>query len=75
MTRTREDEKKEEKKGDANLFYASYDYDELINRDKASLDIFWLRDETLEESNKFLDLDVLAPGNCGKSRSRPGTVP
>ena len=35
-------------------------YDELINRDKASLDIFWLRDESLEESDNLPDPDVLA---------------
>ena len=33
---------------------------ELINRDKASLDIFWLRDESLEESDNLPDPDVLA---------------
>jgi type I restriction enzyme M protein len=38
----------------------AYDYDELINRDKASLDIFWLRDESLEESDNLPDPDVLA---------------
>jgi hypothetical protein len=27
----------------------------LFNRNKASLDIFWLRDESLEESNNLLD--------------------
>jgi type I restriction enzyme M protein len=37
-----------------------YDYDELINRDKASLDIFWLRDESLEESDNLPDPDVFA---------------
>ena len=31
-----------------------------INRDKASLDIFWLRDESLEESDNLPDPDVLA---------------
>ena len=30
------------------------------NRDKASLDIFWLRDESLEESDNLPDPDVLA---------------
>ncbi|MBI3000705.1 MAG: hypothetical protein HYY46_19975 [Deltaproteobacteria bacterium] len=30
------------------------------NRDKASLDIFWLRDESLEESNNLPNPDVLA---------------
>ena len=36
------------------------DYEELINRDKASLDIFWLRDESLEDSDNLPDPDVLA---------------
>jgi len=40
--------------------WRSYDYEELINRDKASLDIFWLRDESLEESDNLPDPDVLA---------------
>jgi type I restriction enzyme M protein len=40
--------------------WRSYDYDELISRDKASLDIFWLRDESLEESDNLPDPDVLA---------------
>ena len=40
--------------------WRSYDYDALINRDKASLDIFWLRDESLEESDNLPDPDVLA---------------
>ena len=35
--------------------WRAYDYDELINRDKASLDIFWLRDESLEESDNLPD--------------------
>ena len=30
------------------------------NRDKASLDIFWLRDESLEDSDNLPDPDVLA---------------
>ena len=37
-----------------------YDYDELIARDKASLDIFWLRDESLGESDNLLDPDFIA---------------
>jgi type I restriction enzyme M protein len=32
----------------------------FYNRDKASLDIFWLRDESLEESDNLPDPDVLA---------------
>ena len=32
----------------------------LLNRDKDSLDIFWFREESLEESANLLDPDVLA---------------
>jgi type I restriction enzyme M protein len=37
-----------------------YEYDELIARDKASLDIFWLRDETLADSDNLPPPDVIA---------------
>ena len=40
--------------------WRSYTYDEIINRDKASLDIFWLRDESLEDSANLPDPHVLA---------------
>ncbi|MDI6801717.1 MAG: hypothetical protein QMD01_06700 [Thermodesulfovibrionales bacterium] len=32
----------------------------MINRDKASLDIFWLKDESLEESDNLPEPDVIA---------------
>ena len=44
------------------------DYEELINRDKASLDIFWLRDESLNESDNLPYADVLA------KEIAPGTI-
>jgi type I restriction enzyme M protein len=37
-----------------------FTYDELIKRDKASLDIFWLKDESLEDSANLPDPDVIA---------------
>jgi len=37
-----------------------YTYDEIISRDKASLDIFWLRDNDLEDSANLPDPQVLA---------------
>lgn len=37
-----------------------YTYEELIARDKANLDIFWLRDDSLEESANLPSPDVLA---------------
>jgi type I restriction enzyme M protein len=40
--------------------WRSYAYDELIQRDKCSLDIFWLRDESLEATDNLPDPDVIA---------------
>jgi len=37
-----------------------YDYDELAKRDKANLDLFWLKDNSLEDSDDLPDPDVLA---------------
>ena len=45
------------------MCWPAYDYDELINRDKASPDIFLLRDESLEETDNPPDPDVLAQEN------------
>ena len=40
--------------------WRAYDYDELIARDKVSLDLFWIRDESLEDSATLPDPDILA---------------
>jgi type I restriction enzyme M protein len=40
--------------------WRAYDYGELIARDKSSLDIFWLKDDSLEDSANLPDPDVLA---------------
>ena len=40
--------------------WRAFTYDELIQRDKASLDIFWLRDESLEDSADLADPDAIA---------------
>ena len=37
-----------------------FDYEELKKRDKLNLDIFWIRDESLEESDNLPDPDVIA---------------
>jgi type I restriction enzyme M protein len=51
-----------------------YDYDEISKRDKANLDIFWLRDKSLEDSDDLPDpdgswrqeiADDLQTGPCG----------
>jgi type I restriction enzyme M protein len=40
--------------------WRAFDHEELINRDKASLDIFWLKDESLEESENLPEPGILA---------------
>ncbi len=40
--------------------FKAFTYDELVQRDKASLDIFWLKDESLEDSATLPDPDVIA---------------
>jgi hypothetical protein len=40
--------------------FRAFDFDELVRRDKASLDIFWLKDESLEDSANLPDPDVIA---------------
>jgi type I restriction enzyme M protein len=37
-----------------------YTYDEIMQRDKVNLDIFWLKDKSLEDSANLPDPDVLA---------------
>ena len=37
-----------------------FDYNELIKRDKVSLDIFWLKDDSLEDSANLPEPDVIA---------------
>jgi type I restriction enzyme M protein len=40
--------------------FKSFTYEELIKRDKLNLDIFWLKDESLEDSANLPDPDVIA---------------
>ena len=40
--------------------FKAFTYDELIQRDKVSLDIFWLKDDSIEDSANLPDPDVLA---------------
>jgi len=38
----------------------SYEYEELVQRDKCSLDVFWLEDESLEASDSLPEPDLIA---------------
>ena len=40
--------------------WRKYSYDEIIKRDKTSLDIFWIKDKTLEEAENLPDPSVIA---------------
>src|SRR5262245_37822056 len=40
--------------------WRTFSYEELLQRDKVSLDIFWLKDESLEASVNLPDPDVIA---------------
>ena len=63
-------------KGVGSLFtlsWRAYDYEELINRGKANLDIFWLRDESLEESDNLPDPRHSRPGKSSKTSKPPSS--
>ena len=40
--------------------WRSFHYDELMKRDKVNLDIFWLKDKSLEDSNDLPEPEILA---------------
>jgi len=40
--------------------FRKFSYDEIINRDKTNLDIFWLKDDSLADLDNLPDPDVLA---------------
>ena len=40
--------------------FKGFTYDELMQRDKVSLDIFWLKDESLEDSENLPEPGILA---------------
>lgn len=48
------------KDGPADGRWRSFSYEELLKRDKLNLDIFWLRDKSLEDSENLPEPDVLA---------------
>jgi type I restriction enzyme M protein len=40
--------------------FKGFTYEELLKRDKLNLDIFWLKDESLEDSANLPDPDIIA---------------
>ena len=54
------DNRFERKEGGEGGRFKSFTYDELMQRDKVNLDIFWLKDESLEDSDNLPEPEVLA---------------
>jgi len=40
--------------------FHSFEYDDLLKRDKVNLDIFWLKDDSLEDSANLPEPDIIA---------------
>jgi type I restriction enzyme M protein len=40
--------------------WRAFDYEDLLKRDKVNLDIFWLKDKSLEDSNDLPEPEILA---------------
>jgi type I restriction enzyme M protein len=51
-----------------------FTYDEIVARDKVSLDLFWLRDESLEDSANLPDPHILAQEIADDLRSALGQI-
>ena len=51
-----------------------YSYDEIVSRDKVSLDVFWLRDESLEDAADLPEPHVLAREIADDLRSALGQM-
>lgn len=54
-------ERKETRSGEnPNGRWRKYSYDDVVSRDKTSLDIFWVKDESLADLDNLPDPDILA---------------
>jgi len=40
--------------------FKPFKYDDLVKRDKVSLDIFWIKDESLEDTENLPEPDIIA---------------
>ena len=50
--------------------WRAYDYDELMKRDEANLDIFWLKDKSLADEDDLPEPDALAQEIAATCRPR-----
>ncbi|MDH5190056.1 MAG: hypothetical protein OEW89_02275 [Gammaproteobacteria bacterium] len=54
------DDRSKRRESKKNERWKSFTYDELIARDKTNLDIFWLKDDSLEDTENLPAPDILA---------------
>ena len=54
--------------------WRAFGYNEIVARDKVSLDLFWLRDESLEDSANLPDPNILAQEIADDLRSALGQI-
>lgn len=54
--------------------WRSFTFDEIAARDKCSLDLFWLRDESLEDSASLPEPHILAQEIADDLRSALGQI-
>jgi len=54
--------------------WRAFSYDEIVARDKVSLDLFWLRDESLEDSANLPDPHILAQEIADDLRAALGQI-
>ena len=54
--------------------WRAFTYDDIVARDKVSLDLFWLRDESLEDSANLPDPNILAQEIADDLRSALGQI-
>ena len=52
--------------------WRAFEYDELAKRDKLNLDLLWLRDSSLEDSENLPEPEVLAAAICDDLREALG---
>jgi type I restriction enzyme M protein len=55
--------------------FKAFSYDELVARDTASLDIFWLRDESLEDTGNLPAPELIAAEIVGTCRPHGTSSP
>ena len=54
--------------------FKAFSYDDIIKRDKASLDIFWLKDESLEDTENLPPPDIIAQEIADNLESALGSI-